>query len=688
MRGVSSNGMLCSAEELGFSESVVPLDSKDGIWILSKDEKEFTLGAKIVSALSLVTSVVDFEITSNRPDCLSFFGMAREAAATFDLPMNGDYKSEHHENKDAQIHIEIKDSNLCPRYTAQIIRGVQVKPSPFWLKITLMLSGVRPINNIVDITNYIMLETGNPIHAFDISLIEGGKIIIETAKYGEHFTTLDEKERTLDDKMLLIKDAKKAVAIAGVMGGLNSEITNETKDILIESASFNADSVRRTSKLLGLRTEASSRYEKGVTPELADIASREVTRLVQELAGGVPDGQIIDAYPKPTSKKEVKIRVKRVNQILGINLTAEDISKILLRLNIKTEITDGELICKIPFIRVDLNEEIDMVEEICRIYGFDNFENTLPKGNTPVVTSPKKEAEDFIKEILYSLSFTEMLSYSFVSPGGFDAICLPASAKRRNAVKIINPLGDETSILRTLLLPNVLTALAHNFRQKNERADIFELGNIFITEEVERRSLSFASLTADFYNIKGRLETLFQKLDLMIAYKPTENGYIFHFGKAADVYITSKNPNFQDIHIGTFGALHPFVVKNYKLKGEIIAGEFNIEEILKYANFEKNYKPLPKFPALSRDVSFIVPEKVSVQNVADEIIFAGKKNLEKNELVDIYRGEQVGEGKKSLSFRQTYRAFDRTLTDEEVQKIEDKFTQKLDEKYGAILRDK
>ncbi|MDR2458059.1 MAG: phenylalanine--tRNA ligase subunit beta, partial [Clostridiales Family XIII bacterium] len=445
MRGEESNGMLCASEELGFSNSVTPLNSHNGIWILNDDEKnwEENLGKDIVELLELEDYIIDFEITPNRPDCLSIIGIAREAAATFSIKMIDDRlktvaKSEGiNLKKNSDLEISIENSELCSRYTGRIIRDIKITESPFWLKKLLMLSGVRPINNIVDITNFVMLETGNPIHAFDLRTIEGNKIIIKKADDIKSFTTLDGQKRELNPEILLINDAVKPLAIAGVMGGLNSEIKDDTKDILIEVASFNSDSIRLTSKFLGLKTEASNRYEKGISPYMAKIASDRVTELVLKLAKGKAD-DLLDNFARKVEDIKIELRIKRANEILGINLSKNEIIKILERLDITaTKITVEKIEVNIPFYRLDLKSEIDLIEEIARIYGYDNIGKTVPKGNAISEISYHKKIENLIKESLLTLGVTEMMTFSFVSPSYFSKINLDKEEEIKKAIKLL-----------------------------------------------------------------------------------------------------------------------------------------------------------------------------------------------------------------------------------------------------------
>lgn len=479
LRGIESNGMLCSAKELGYEDKVIPVVHKDGIWIL---DKEYPLGRDLVEALGLEGDVVDFEITPNRPDCLSMLGMAREASATFGgRLMYPDTECVNVEGNAADyIQVEIKKPELCRRYAARVVTGVKIGQSPWWLQKRLMYAGMRPINNIVDITNYVMLEYGQPIHAFDIRNVKGNKIIIDTAKDGETFTTLDGSERKLSNDMLLINDSERGIAIAGVMGGLNSEIEDDTTTIIIESANFNGDSIRATSKKLGLRTEASSRFEKGIDPNLAAAAANRVCRLIESIGAGKPVGGLVDVYPAVSSAKPVKIRVDRVNNVLGINISQKDMEEILTGLEMNVESADGTIIATPPTVRMDLEKEIDMIEEIGRIYGYDRMPLTLHKGNNEAKKTYDQVLRDIARDSLAGMGASEIQTYSFVSPKGLDYIKVPESVRERKLVHLINPLGEENSVMRSMLTPNMMEVLSRNYSRNIQAVKVFEIGSTFI----------------------------------------------------------------------------------------------------------------------------------------------------------------------------------------------------------------
>ncbi|MDD4565952.1 MAG: phenylalanine--tRNA ligase subunit beta, partial [Eubacteriales bacterium] len=522
LRGVESNGMLCSVEELGFEDKVVPVALKNGIWIL---DGEYPLGANIEEVIGRKGSVVDFEITPNRPDCLSMIGMGREAAATMKSKLNyPDTKclKEEGEAKD-YINIEILKPELCNRYVGRIVTNIKIEQSPWWLQKRLMYAGMRPINNIVDITNYVMLEYGQPIHAFDIRDLEDSRIIVDTAKEGEIFTTLDGSERKLDGNMLLIKDGKRGVAIAGVMGGLNSEIKDDTTTILVESANFNGDSIRSTSKKLGLRTEASARFEKGIDPNLCGNAADRVCRLIELLGAGTVAKGSVDVYPVKQEAHSVTVRVDRINAVLGIDITGEEMEQLfqILEMDVFREGNNIKVIP--PTVRQDLREEADFIEEIARMYGYDNMPVTLPKGNTEAGKTRERVLKDLARDIMTAMGANEIQTYSFVSPKSAENVGAGKDSRERDFVRILNPLGEEYSVMRTILLPNMLEVLGRNYSRNISRVKAFEIGNTFYnninnkdTLPDERDSLVIGCYGEDesFFTLKGILEELFVNLGI------------------------------------------------------------------------------------------------------------------------------------------------------------------------------
>ncbi len=690
LRGVESLGMLCSASELGFDDKVVPVAHKDGIWIL---EEEYPLGQDFAEALGLKQAVVDFEITPNRPDCLSMTGMAREAAATFGEKLvypDTACVSETRQQARDFIQVDIKEPELCRRYAARIVTDVKIGQSPWWLQKRLMYAGMRPINNIVDITNFVMLEFGQPIHAFDIRQIEDNRIIVECAKEGETFTTLDNVERTLSEGMLLIKDGKKGVAIAGVMGGLNSEIEEDTTTILVESANFNGDSVRATSKKLGLRTEASSRFEKGIDPNLCQAAADRVCRLIEILGCGKVASGTVDVYPKTFDAPVINVRVERINQVLGIQLSSEKMTKIFESLEMKVEGTGSVLKVTPPTIRQDLLTEVDFIEEVARMYGYDNLPVTIPKGNTEAGKSRERSLIDHARDTLCALGLSEVQTYSFVSPKGVDDIRIGEDSWERDFIKILNPLGEENSVMRTILTPNMLEVLGRNYSRNIESVKAFEIGSTFTTnfvrpedlpEEQTGLSMGLYGKDADFFLLKGIVVELLRNLGIKDACFTAESEYgAYHPGRCARISVDGEE-------LGILGEVYPDVADKFGIGTRAYCCELFFDSVIRHANMEKAYEPLPKYPATSRDIALLVDEDVQVGRMETIIREEGKPILERVQLFDVYRGKQVEEGKKSVAFTLTYRDREKTLTDEEVAKVHDRVLETLKNKVNAVLRE-
>lgn len=703
LRGVESFGMLCSASELGFEDKVVPVAHKDGIWIL---EEEYPLGQDFAEALGLKQAVVDFEITPNRPDCLAMVGMAREASATFKKPFK--YPDTVIENENGKgesgdyLSVEIKNPESCKRYVARVVTDVKVEQSPWWLQKRLMYAGMRPINNIVDITNFVMLEYGQPIHAFDINQVKGRKIIVENAAEGEKFTTLDENERTLTKDMLLIKDAERGIAIAGVMGGLNSEIEADTTTIIIESANFSGDSVRATSKKLTLRTEASARFEKGIDPNLCEAAADRVCRLIELIGAGKVCKGSVDVYPAPEKAKTTDIRVDRINKVLGIELTRENMEEILKGLEIKVEGSGNIMTVTPPTIRQDLLEEEDYIEEVARIFGYDKLPVTLPKGNSEAGIPEERALRDLMREALCSMGLNEIQTYSFVSPKGVDNLRIAEDSWERAFVRIINPLGEENSVMRTILTPNMLEVLGRNYSRNIEGVKAFEIGNTFtenmldsdkLPDEQYSLCIGMYGKEQDFYSLKGVITELLKILGIRDAVFEAESEYgVYHPGRCARIAVPAKTEAMFDDdgfeELGIMGEIHPDVAEKYGMGDiRVYCCELMFDNIARHADTEVVYTPLPKYPSTSRDIALLVDEDLEVGLIENVIAENSGDILEKVELFDVYRGKQIGEGKKSVAFALTYRDKNRTLTDEDVAKVHDKVLKALKEKLNAVLRE-
>lgn len=687
-RGIDSFGMLCSLQELGYDDSVIPKEVRDGIFIL---DKEYPLGTSIINILGLDDEVIEFEITPNRPDCLSIIGMARETAATFNLPLaEPDIKVNNEiDSIDNYLNgIEVPSEN-CNRYYARVIKDVKIGPSPLWMQIRLMEAGVRPINNIVDITNFVMLEYGEPLHAFDLETVAGRKIIVRQAEEGEKITTLDGVERDLTPADIVIADTEKAIGIAGVMGGFNTEITDSTKYVLLEGANFDSKSVRLTSKRLGLRTEASSRFEKGLDPNLCKLAVDRVCQLIEAIGAGVVIKGSVDVYKNPREELVISLRPSRVNKILGIELTADEMVDYLNRLDIKSELEDGIIKSIIPTYRLDIEREIDLIEEVGRLYGFHNIESkpligTLTRGEKPY----DRKIEDIAKGILQAMGFNETMTYSFISPRAYDKIKLPEDSPLRKVIKLMNPLGEDYSVMRTTLLPNMLDLLSRNYNRGVEECYVYEIGNIFMAKELplkelpeERKILSIGFYgKEDFYFLKELVNTLLDRLGIKdTEYVREENNPSFHPGRTANLLINGRN-------IGTLGEVHIDVLENYDMKKRAYVAQIDFHELVKLANLERKYKALPKYPAVLRDLALVVKEDILVGEMEKIISKHGKGIIESIELFDIYRGEPIPEGMKSVAFSITFRSHDRTLRDEEINGILEAIIKDLEDSLGAKLR--
>lgn len=692
LRGVASNGMLCSVEELGCDEHDFPEAPENGIYVFPEPQAE-NLGKEVKEIMDLEDEVVEFEITSNRPDCFSVLGIARETAATlgkeFKYP-EIKVEAKAGGNVSDMISVDIENPELCPRYVARAIKNVKIGPSPRWMRKRLRSAGIRPINNIVDITNYVMVEMGQPMHAFDIDTISDRKIIVRNAKEGEKITTLDGVERNLDPSMLVISDPKKAVAIAGVMGGENSMITGEAEAVLFESACFDGPNVRITAKKVGLRTDASSKFEKGIDPNLALEAVNRAVQLVEMLgAGEVIDG-VVDCYPKKRETWKLNYSPEWINGLLGTDVSADEMADIFEKIEIKVD--RENCVAEIPTFRPDLEAQADLAEEVARFYGYDKIVPTLAAG-TPTV-GKKTYAQtitSMVKDVMIANGMCESMNFTFESPKVFDKLSIPADSELRKAVVISNPLGEDFSIMRTVTLNGILNSLSTNYNRRNEEAALFEIGKVYIPHSVPVTELPDepSKLTigmygkTDFYTLKGIIEHLFEVLGMkdIVEYSPVSDIPFMHPGRTADVSING-------VSFGYFGELHPKTASNYNIGTRTYIAVIDMWTLIDNSNLVNIYKPLPKFPAVTRDIAMLVKDEVIVKDIESVIKKKGGKLLESMNLFDVYKGSQIADGYKSVAYSITFRAADRTLVDDDVNAVMNKILDGLKNELGAELRDK
>ena len=684
LRGELSNGMLCSFAELGLTQNDVPGAYADGIWILNDEDCQ--PGQDINTVMGTDDTVVDFEITNNRPDCYSIIGLAREAAAAFDKPMR------HHEpvvhGSDAgsifdHLDVEVPAENLCNRYSSRMVANVKIGPSPKWLRQRLRANGVRPINNIVDITNYVMLEYGQPMHAFDYRYVKSGKIVVREAQAGETLTTLDGSVRQLKPGMLVIADDTRPIGLAGIMGGENSEIVDDTTMVVFESANFNGTSIRQTALALGMRTEASGKFEKSLDPMMTIPAVQRACELVEMLnCGDVLDGtiDIVNYVPQP---KTLPLEVEKINRLLGTDISREDMIRYLTRLEIPVE---GDTIL-VPSFRPDLNLMADIAEEVGRAYGYNEIPITSFKNATQGGYTPAMKLEAQVGTLCRGLGYSEIITYSFTSPTAFDQIRLPSDSPLRNALKIQNPLGEDTSIMRTIALPSMLEILSRNNAYHNKAVKLYEIAKIYLPqagqvlpEEPKMLVLGTYGAGESFFTLKGELEAVFAGLRLKkVSYRAEKQNPSYHPGRCAALSVDG-------VDVGVMGQVHPLVAKNYGIDADIYCAEINFTKLMDYRLPDATYTPLPKYPAVTRDLALICDEAVTVAQAEDVITAAAGKLLQGVKLFDIYRGIGVPEGKKSMAFSLELRADDRTLTDTDSEAVVAKVLASLKEQLNATLR--
>ena len=686
LRGVESFGMMCSIAELGSSKEFYPEAAEDGIYIFPEDAE---VGKSAVEALGLNDTVVEYEITSNRVDCFGILGIAREAAATFRKPFIQPEIKKCGNDEDANdyVSVEIKDADLCKRYCGRIVKNVKIGPSPEWMQRRLANCGIRPINNLVDITNYVMEEFGQPMHAYDLNTISGKKIVVRRAAEGEAFQTLDGQERRLDENILMICDAEKPVGIAGIMGGENSKITDDVKDILFEAACFDGTNIRLSAKRLGLRTDASGKFEKGLDPNNAEAAINRACALIEELGAGEVVGGMVDVYPEKKTEKRIPFEPEKYNKLLGTNVTPEEMLTYFDRLEIVYDKEKNELV--IPTFRQDLECSADIAEEVARFYGYDNIPVSLPSGEaTTGKKSFKMRIEDVARETAEFCGFSQGMTYSFESPKVFDKLLLPQDSELRKTVTIMNPLGEDFSVMRTVSLNGMLTSLATNYNRRNKSAKLYELGNVYlpkalpVTELPEERMMFTLGMygDGDFFNMKGAIEEFFEKVGMTKKpeYDPDNKKPFLHPGRQADVIYNGEV-------IGYLGEVHPEVLDNYNIGEKAYIAVIDILKVTENATFDRKYEGIAKYPAVTRDLSMVMRKDILVGDIEKVFEKRGGSLLESMTLFDVYEGAQIKIGYKSVAYSLAFRAKDRTLEEKDIAPIMEKILADLGD-MGIELR--
>lgn len=667
LRGVESFGMMCSIEELGSSKEMYPNAPDNGIYILPDDTK---VGADAVEVMGLHDVVFEYEITSNRVDCYSVVGLAREAAATFRKEFKAPViaPTGNRENISDYMQVEVLNTGLCPRYCARMVKNIKLAPSPEWMQRRLAASGIRPINNIVDITNYVMEEYGQPMHAYDYDLIAGHKIVVKCANDGDEFQTLDGQVRKVDSTVLMINDGEKEVGIAGIMGGENSKITDDVKTMVFEAACFNGTNIRLSSKKVGLRTDASGKFEKGLDPNNAEDAINRACQLIEELGAGEVVGGIIDIYPEKREPVRVRFDADKINSILGTDIDAAEMKQYFAMLELGFDEETQEVIA--PTFRQDLHCIADVAEEVARFFGYDNIPTTLPSGEaTTGKLSYKLRIEELAREVAEFSGFSQSMTYSFESPKVFDKLLLPSDCRLRQTVTILNPLGEDFSIMRTSPLNGMLSSLSTNYNRRNKDVKLYELANVYLPKALpltelpdERMQFTLGMYgEGDFFTMKGVVEELFDKLGMTkkVHYNPDCSRPYLHPGRKADIV-------YDGVTLGYVGELHPEVADNYKIGERTYVAVLDMPNVIPFAEFGRKYTGIAKYPATTRDISMVVPKEILVGQIEDIIAQRGGKILESYKLFDIYEGAQILAGHKSVAYSITFRAKDRTLTDDEV----------------------
>ena len=667
LRGVESNGMMCSIEELGSSREFYPEAPEYGIYIFPEDA---VVGADAIEELGLHDVTFEYEITSNRVDCFGVIGIAREAAATFGKEFHPPVVTPtgNAENASDYVKVTVKDTDLCPRYCARVVKNIRIAPSPKWMQRRLAAAGIRPINNIVDITNYIMEEYGQPMHAYDYDQLAGHEIIVRRAAKDEKFVTLDEQERTLDENVLVICDGEKSVGIAGIMGGENSMITDDVKTMLFEAACFDGTNIRLSSKRIGLRTDASAKFEKGLDPNNAEEAINRACQLIEELGAGEVVGGIVDVYPTVKEPVRIPFEPDRINALLGTDISAEEMLGYFKKIDLGYDEKTNEIIA--PTFRQDLFRTADLAEEVARFFGYANIPTTLPTGEATTGKLPfDLRVRAVAQDIAEFCGFSQGMMYSFESPKAFEKLMLPADSPLRNAIRIMNPLGEDFSIMRTQSVNGMLTSLGFNYSHRNKNVRLYELGNIYIPKALPLTELPDERVQftlgmygeGDFFTMKGVIEEFLDKLGITgrKSYRPNSGKTFLHPGRQANVYYGDKL-------LGFLGEVHPLVASAYGIGEKAYIAVLDMPTVTELATFDRKYAGIAKFPAVSRDISMVVPKQILAGEIEDVIIQRGGKILENCQLFDIYEGAQIRSGFKSMAYSITFRAKDRTLEEGDI----------------------
>lgn len=691
LRGVESNGMMCSIEELGSSTDYYPDAAEDGIYILSDNPKykDAPVGSDAIALLGLRDANFEYEVTSNRVDCFGVIGIAREAAATFRKPFVPPVITQvgNSEKTEDYISVDIQATDLCKRYVARVVKNIRLAPSPEWMQRRLAASGIRPINNIVDITNYVMEEYAQPMHAYDLDTISGRKIVVKRAEEGEIFQTLDGQQRELDPSVLMICDGEKSVGLAGIMGGENSKITDDVNTMLFEAACFDGTNIRLSGKKLGMRSDAQAKFEKGLDPNTAMEAMDRACQLIEELGAGEVVGGCVDVYPEKKEPIQVSYDVKKINDLLGIDVSEDQMCEYWSMVGLIPYKANKTV--RIPTWRQDVLRLADLAEEVARFYGYDNIPTTLPSGEaTQGGVSYETSIRNMARTVVEQFGFSEAMTYSFESPKVFDKLLVPEESELRNVIEISNPLGVDYSIMRTTPLNGMLTSLATNYNHRNKDVKLYELANVYLpkslplTELPEEKMMLTLGMygDGDFFDMKGCVEGIFDKIGIreIITYEPKEDRTWLHPGRRADILAGGDT-------IGFLGEIHPEVADNYEIGTKTYVAVLDIEILAKKASFDVKYKGVAKFPAVTRDISLVMKKSVLAGQVEEVIRQNGGKLLEDYHLFDIYEGGNVGEDEKSLAYSIRFRAKDRTLEDKDVTKVMDKILMKL-ESLGIELR--